>query len=168
MATFSGTLKVLVDALLEETVDIGTVKHSITFGPQNTLTDGTGADQAKQIFTDQRTLAASASENLDMAGVLANAFGTTLTFTKIRAIIIRAASTNTNNVLVGGHATAALVGWVSDATDVVVVRPGGIFVITAPDATGIAVTATTADMLKIANSSSGSSVVYDIVIIGTV
>jgi hypothetical protein len=35
------------------------------------------------------------------------------------------------------------------------------------DATAYAVTATTADLLKVANSSSGTGVTYDIAVIGT-
>lgn len=49
-------------------------------------------------------LAASASENLDLAGGLTDDFGATLTFTAIKEIIIHASSANTNNVLVGGAA----------------------------------------------------------------
>ena len=164
----SGNVRVIVDALLEDTVDIGGVKHIISYGPMNVLSDGTGANQAKQVFTDQRTLAASGSENIDLSGVLVNAFGTVLNFAKIKAIIISAASANTNNVHVGGHASAAFINWVTDAAANIKVKPGGIFVLTAPDANGFAVTATTGDLLTIANSGSGTGVTYDIVLIGTV
>lgn len=130
------------------------------------LGSGTGANQASNMFHDQRTLTASSTENLDLAGVLTNGFGVTLTFTKIKAIIIHAASTNTNDVLVGGAASNAWVGWVGDATDIVKVKPGGTLIWIAPDVNGGAVVASTGDLLKVANSSSGTSVVYDVVILG--
>lgn len=168
MPTLAAKIQVLVDAMLTETVDIGNVEHKITFNPGNTLSDGTGADQAKQMFSDTRTLSASATENLDLFGGLTNAFGTTLNFTKIKAIIVKAAAGNTNDVVIGGHATAAFINWVSDATDKVKVKPGGMFMITAPDANGLAVTASTGDMLTVANSAAGTSVTYDVVIIGVV
>ena len=169
MATsFSGTVRVIVDALLEDTVDIGGVKHTIGYSPMNTLSNGTAANQAKQVFTDRRTLAASGTENIDLSGVLVNAFGAVINFAKIKAIVIVAAAANTNNVHVGGHASAAFVNWVTDATAIIKVKPGGIFLLTAPDANGFAVTATTGDLLTIANSGSGTSVTYDIVLIGTV
>ena len=48
------------------------------------------------------------------------------------------------------------------------VKPGGWLASYDPSATGYAVTNTTADILQIANSSSGSSVDYDIIVIGEV
>jgi hypothetical protein len=130
------------------------------------LASGTGADQADLIYHAQRTLVASASEDLDLSGVLADPFGTTLTFARIKGLVVVAAAANTNNVLVGGAATNAFINWVSDATDKVVVRPGAVFALFSGSATAYAVTAGTGDLLRIANSGAGSSVTYDIAIIG--
>jgi hypothetical protein len=47
------------------------------------------------------------------------------------------------------------------------VKPGGMLVMTAPDATGLAVTAGTGDKLKLANSAGSTSVTYDVIILGT-
>ena len=58
------------------------------------------------------------------------------------------------------------INWVGDPTDKISVRPGGAFILIAPDATGYAVTAATGDLLKIANSAGTTSVTYDIIIIG--
>ena len=154
--------------VLESAVDIGTVKHSVDYGATYNLTDGTGADQIKEIFADTRTLSASASENLDLAGVLTDAFGAVITFTKVKAICIKAAAGNTNNVMVGGHGSAACFSMFNAATDKLSIKPGGMALLVAPDSTGFAVTATTADMLTVANSSSGTSVTYDIIIMGVV
>lgn len=133
------------------------------------LATGTGAGQADKIFHDQRTLTASATEDLDLAGVLVDAFGSTLTFVKLKALIIAAAAGNTNNVLVGGVAAGLASIITPAATGIVVVRPGAFFCVAAgqADATGYVVTATTADLLHIANSAGGSSVTYDIIAIGT-
>jgi hypothetical protein len=130
------------------------------------LADGTGAGQADRLFSDQRTITASGSESIDLAGSLVDAFGATLTFARIKALYVAAAAGNTNNVLVGGAGSNGFVNWVSDVSDVVVVRPGGVLLLAAPDATAYAVTAATGDLLKIANSGSGTGVTYDIVIIG--
>lgn len=155
------------DFKYSSTVDIGNVTHEAAWSPILSFTDGTGANAAKVAFTDERSISASSSENLDLAGGLTDAFGNAITFTKIRGIFVYAASTNTNNVLVGGAASNTFVNWVSDATDVIVVRPGGMFALIAPDSTGYGVTASTGDILKVANSSSGSSVTYKIGIFGT-
>lgn len=130
------------------------------------LTDGAGLGAANRVWTDRRTLAASATENLDLAGVLTDAFGTAITFARIKGIVVAASSANTNNVVVGGAASNGFINWVGDTSDTIIVRPGGLFVLIAPDATGYAVTAATGDILKVANSSSGSSVSYDVALIG--
>lgn len=154
--------------ILEAAVDIGTVQHKVDYGATYNLADGTGADQIKEIFADTRTLAASATENLDLAGVLVDAVGTTITFSKVKAILVKASASNTNDVMVGGHASAACFTMFNAATDKLRIKPGGMALLVAPDANGFAVTATTADMLTVGNSSSGTGVTYDIVIMGTV
>lgn len=160
------SLKLLLAATLTSTNDLGNAAQPLNYNKVLSLADGTGANQARQLFSDQRALAASASENLDLAGSLTDAFGNLLALTKVKALVIIASAANTNDVLVGGHATAAASSFFGDATDVVKVKPGGMFVLTAPDANGYAITATTADLLKIANSGAGTGVTYDIILIG--
>ena len=151
---------------LTKSVDVGSAAHDVN--PSSNvaweIADGAGDNQAQLLFGDTRQLAASASENLDLAGALADAFGRTLTFTAVKAIIVEAPATNTNNVLVGGAASNA-VPLFGDATDVVAVKPGGKLSLTAPK-TGVTVTAGTGDILKVANSGSGTAVDYTITVIG--
>ena len=52
------------------------------------------------------------------------------------------------------------------AGDGLPVKPGGAFLWVAPDATGVAVTASTGDLLTITNSGAGSAVTYYIVVLG--
>lgn len=169
MAT-SITAKVALSVVadLANSLDVGSVSYPVNYGATYLLSDGTGADQAKELWTDTRTLTASSSENLDLAGVLTDVFGNTLTFTKIKALIVKADAANTNDVVVGGHATAACASFFNDATDKVKVKPGGLVAFVAPDANGYAVTATTADLLTVANSAGGTSVTYTIIVIGVV
>jgi len=130
------------------------------------LVTGTAAEQADLVFSDTRTLAASASESLDLAGGLADAFGQTLTFVEVVAVLIKAAEGNTNDVVVGGAPSNTLASFFGDATDKVLVKPGGLLLLAAPGNPAYAVTASTGDILKVANSSSGSAVTYDIVVVG--
>ncbi len=127
---------------------------------------GTGAGAADRIFHDQRTIAASGTDDLDLAGVLTDVFGATVTFARIKAITVAAASGNTNNVVIGAAASNQFATWVGAATHTVIVRPGGLFTIAATDATSYAVTAGTGDLLRIANSGAGTSVTYDVILIG--
>jgi len=130
------------------------------------LADGTGLGQADRIFHDRRTLAASANEDLDLAGVLTDAFGAVITFARIKAMLIAADPGNTNNVIVGNAAANGFISWVGAATHTVTVRPGGLLLLAASDVTGYTVTAATADLLRITNSAGGTSVTYDVVLIG--
>lgn len=146
--------------------DVGTARHSMPFTPSFSLANGTGANQANAGFADIRTLTASSTENLDLSGSLLDAFGNTLAFTKIKAMVVLAASTNTNDVLVGGASSNGFITPFADATDIARVRPGGLLVMVSPDATGFAVTAATGDLLKVANSAGSTSVTYTIILIG--
>ncbi len=166
--TFAGNVRLTVTGELDNTVTLGTVQHLLSYVNNPAFTNGTGANQANMVYGGTRTLAASATESLDLAGGLSNAFGNTITFTSIKTIVIVAAAANVNDVLVGGAASNAFINWVANATDIVVVKPGGMFCITAPTAAGFAVTADTGDLLKVANSAGTTGVTYDIVLIGNV
>ncbi len=159
----------LLTALLTGTVDIGTTKYEASFGPQYNFADGSGANQANKIFSDTRTLAASATENLDFSGSLLDPLAGAVVFTKIRAIVIQAAAANVNDVVVGGLLTGAF-GLASlfglDGSSVKV-KPGGLFMLVAPDVNGYAVAAGTADLLKILNSAGGTGVDYTILVLGS-
>lgn len=165
--TFNGSMKLSVSGTLTKDIDLGTLTYTLPYAYSLTVSNGTGANAANMMWTDTRTISASSSEDLDLAGSLPNAFGDTITFTRVKGLIIEAASTNSNNVVVGGDGSAWAT-WAGNANDVVNVRPGGILCLMAPDATSYAVTASTADILQIANSGSGTDVVYNIVLIGTV
>lgn len=167
-ATLVATLNVNIVASYRGSNDLGAVAFALTdsLQPSIRLDNGTGAGQADLMFADTRTLAASATENLDLAGSLVDPVGSTLTFVTIKVIKVCAATGNTNNVLIGGAASNTMLGIFDDATDIVRVKPGGCFIWIAPKV-GATVTASTGDILKAANSSSGTSVTYDIIIIGT-
>lgn len=152
---------------LTSSLDLASNSSPLHYVKQLDLANGSGANQINKVFHDQRTLSASGTEDLDLAGVLTDPLGATLTFTKIRLILIYAAAANTNLVVVGGAGSNGFITWVGDATDKVKIRPGGLLLLTAPDATGYAVTATTGDLLTVANSSSGTGVTYDIVLLGS-
>lgn len=144
--------------------DLASGTVPLTLARQFNWPSGTAADQADTIFHDQRTIAASGTDDLDLAGVLTNPFGATATFADVRLILIAAAAANINNVVVGGDANALLFG--GAAAHTVTVRPGGMFLLAARDATGYVVTPSTGDILQVANSGAGTAVTYDVVIIG--
>ncbi len=154
-------------ATLTSALDLGSRSAPLPYGRSVSLASGTAAGQADLIFHDRRTLAASATEDLDLAGVLTDPFGGTLTFARIKALLISASAANTNSVIVGA-ASATQWATLLNAAGTVTLRPGGMFVAVAgdADASAWAVTATTGDLLKVANSAGSTSVTYDIVAIG--
>lgn len=160
-------LSVAASAEQTSALDLATASVPLAVRKAVSLSSGTGAGEADLLFSDRRTIAASSSEDLDLAGALTDAFGSTLTFARVKGLIVAAAATNTNDVVVGAAASnpwETLLG----ATGTVTLRPGAVFAAVAgeADATGWAVAAGSTDLLKVANSGADTSVTYDIVIIG--
>lgn len=153
-------------ATLTQGLDLGTAQLPANLAKSFAWPNGTGANQADRIFTDIRTLGASGAEDLDLAGVLTDGLGNTISFARVRALIVAADVGNTNNVIVGGASSNGFISWVGAATHTVTVRPGGLLVLVAPDAPAYAVTAATADLLHIANSAGTTGVTYSVAIIG--
>jgi hypothetical protein len=153
-------------ATLTATADLLTPQAPLVLANFTTLASGTGDHAADMMWSDTRTLSASATEDLDLAGSLTGHLGTgTLTFARIKLLYVAAASGNTNNVNVTSPASNGVPLFLA-AGDGIPVKPDGKFVWIAPDATGIAVTASTGDLITFTNSSSGTAVTYDVVIIG--
>jgi hypothetical protein len=165
----STNVRVGVAAKQSSTLDLGTSEANIKKDISYSLATGTATGQADRLFSDTRTLAASANEDLDLAGGVTDAFGVSLTFVKVKGILIKAADANTNNIVVGGAATNAFVGWVGAATHTVTVRPGGTLLVAVSDLDlgGYTVTAGTGDLLRVTNGGAGTSVSYDILVWGT-
>lgn len=165
---FNGKITVLTDFIYTSDASIGTADHKVKVSDLYTLKDGEAINQAEVAYAAQRTLTASSNEELDLSGTaLQDEFGNNIAFTSVKVMIVKAALTNTNNVLVGGAAANAWSTWASDATDEVVVVPGGTLVLIAPTAAGYAVTAGTGDLLRVENSAGGTSVTYNLTLIGT-
>ena len=100
----SCTVTVQLNSTLQNPLDLSTPADAFTKQYQDSLTNGTGANQGNRVWHDQRS-AAAAPDDLDLAGSLTDAFGATVTFAKIVGIFIKNNSTTTAEVLsVGGDA----------------------------------------------------------------
>jgi hypothetical protein len=168
MATSLKTkLLVQLQATYKNLLDLGSPTDSFEKRQLIELSNGTGANAADLMFHDRRTLAASGTEDLDLAAGLTNPLtGASMTFAEVRAVVITAASGNTNNVRVTRPASNGVPLFVA-AGDGIDVPPGGAFCWSCPADGKVAVTAGTGDLITVTNSSSGTSVTYDVVIIGT-
>lgn len=159
------TTKITVQGEWTETGsgDLGTPRkvHAIT--EIINLVSGTGNSQADKVWSDSRSLAAT-SENLDLAGSLTDAFGSTVTFAEVAGLWIHNTSNTSTEILsVGGAASNAFVNWVGNSSDIIKIGAGGVMLLTAP-VDGYAVTAGTGDILKI--DAGSDTITYEIVIWG--
>lgn len=155
-----------IDALLLSALDLSTAQDPLLISLLSNLSNGTGAGQASQFWRDTRTLGPAATENIDLAGSLVNAFGVTVTFTKIKFLFVRADPANNvaNNVNVQRAAANGFV-WFLAVSDGFFLAPGAWAAWFDP--AGVTVTAGTGDLLTITNGAGSNSVNYDIVIVGT-
>lgn len=154
-----------IKSQLSGTADLGTPRAPANLSALLQLIPGTDAtNKANLQFADIRTLAASATENLDLTGALVDALGATFNASEVVVIAIKADAANTNDVILGGAASNAFVGPFSGTTPALSVAPGDFHVLTCKR--GWPVTAGTGDLLKVANGAAGSSVSYSIVILG--
>lgn len=146
------------------TSDLTTPSAPIAVKRQINLSSGAGANAADLVWADTRTVAASATDSLDLAGTLGGLLGGTVTFARIKGLIVAAAAANTNNVLITRPASNAVP--LLSAAGNIPVKPGGVFCWFDPSAAGVVVTAGTGDLIDFVNSAAGTSVTYDVVIIG--
>jgi len=146
--------------------DLGSMPWKPPAPVMTSLAQGTASGEADVIYADSRTIAASSSYSIDLTGTAdLNVFNGSLALAKVKGIWIYALNTNTNSVVVG-NGTNPFVGPFSAGTITLTIPPGGELLLTAPVG-GWTVTAGTGDILKLANSSSGSGVDLRAIIWGT-
>jgi len=132
--------------------------YTLAFG------NGTGASQANMWWHDQRTLTASATEDVDLFGSLTSIFGTTINATSLKGLLVYAAPGNTNNVNVTRPAANGIT-WLLAAGDGISIKPGAWVAWFDPSANGATVTTGTADLITLTNSAGSTSVTYDIFVL---
>jgi hypothetical protein len=165
MAGVRGDIALSIDLTDASTGDLNAAKSRVDISKTLSLLAGTDAtNKANILFSDTRTVALSANENIDLSGALTDAFGASIVAAEIVAIYIEAAAANVNNVQVTRPASNGFIGPFLAASDGVSIKPGeyALFV----SQSGWAVTAATGDLLNIANSGAGTGVDYNIVIVG--
>lgn len=167
MTLTSVSARLSFSARQDNTVDLGASSARRQINQLAELVAGTGAGQADCLFVDTRTLAASATEDLDLAGALTDAFGVAQVFARVKGLIVVAAAGNTNTVQVTRPASNGVPLFLA-AGDGVGVRPGEVLALIAgeADAVGHAVTASTGDLLTFTNGGAGTSVTFDVAIFG--
>jgi hypothetical protein len=143
---------------------------TVTGSAQESLTYGTGSGQVNLIVAQDRTLAASSNDTLDLYGSttpLADIFGANALFRHIKYIAIYIVSGgDVNGLLIGNAGSNPFLGPLGGTSPTVLVYPNGPGFQVGEPMAGWAVSSTVGQ-LKIANESSAVSVTYRIVIGGT-
>ena len=130
------------------------------------LSDGTSADQSDRCGFDERTIAASTSEDLDLQTITAPSSGAALGLEELRSITIKAATGNGDNITVGPGASNGFTGFLADASDRLILAPGTTFTLVCPQDGKYDVSSSN-KVLSVTNSSSSVSATYTILLIGT-
>jgi len=171
-ATLTTKFSLNLEALLALTTGPNAVTGNIAQSYLASWASGVGAAQADKIYAETRTIAASGTASLDLAGSLLDIFGTAITFARIKAIIVMPDALNTNDVIVGGAAANPFIGPFIDAAatalaqPAIKVKPGGLLINANVDATAWVVTPATGDILLLTNAAGGTSVAVTTILIG--
>lgn len=167
--SLTASMLLQLDAIQRGASDFGGDKFTPRMNALIQLTDGTLGNQADILWMDERTIASASNDDLDLSGALSDAFGETVAAAELVAVFVinapRSGAANTTDLTIGGGSNP-VTGFLGGTTPTVgPIKPRGVFLIASPDAAGVgAVTASTADILRIANSS-GASATYQIAII---
>lgn len=167
----SGRLLVQSKSTIKDALDLRDVSDPLDETYTQTWTDGTDANDIDQHFAATVTLTSGSTKVYDLntvataAGAVhtTSAFGANQSWALIKELTIKLATTTPGYELeIGGGDTP--VPLFKNASDIYPLQAGGIWATTAP-VDGIAVTAATADLLLLNNTSEGS-VTFDIIIKG--
>jgi hypothetical protein len=157
-----------VGATANNQFDLNKATAPLTYAKSFGWTTGAGASQADRAFADTRTIAPSGTDDLDLTGTaLQDILNVNLALVRVKLIAVFAYSANTNNVVIGAAAATQFVGPFGANTHTIAIPPGGVFMVSAPTAAGWTVGAGASDLLRVANSGAGTSVTYDIIILGS-
>lgn len=125
---------------------------------------GTAAGLADKVWSSTDTVLTTATNTIDLAGVLTDAFGAVITFAKVRAFLVFAASANTTTIQVARPAANGSPFFAAASDALAPISAGGFACWCDPQA-GFAVAGGT-DLVSIINSA-GATATYTVVVVGT-
>ena len=151
-------LSCFIQSLVTNTADASERAPNATLNVSliDELANGTGTDSANQVYYDTQIVGAGLTVTYDLAGSLEDVFGDTITFTRIKGILVYNSSTLGIINVGGGSNGAGLNAWdtwctstAADGSEVNIVQPGGVFCLWSPGAAAYPVTGGTVDILGI-------------------
>jgi hypothetical protein len=130
------------------------ISKTVTYNFQN----GTGSGQVGWAWQDLNGSLASTTGSIDLDGAT-DFQGAAMSSNNALKVMLFHHTGTVGNLIVGGGDFAS---WLSDATDEVVIKPGGLLLYVAPD--GVGITASTGDVLAL--ESTGGTVTYQAILAG--
>lgn len=147
--TVTGRIAASLASNFSKDLDVGTVDATPGGSGSLSFTNGAGAGKVEAVLLKAGTIAGSGTVDIDLAGVIADPAGDTITMTKVKGILVK----NTEAVGVGTGFTVG--GTFMDAIVVaaceIPVHPGGFMAIADPGASGMVVAAGSADIITLTN-----------------
>lgn len=140
---------------------------SSEFSLEKSFLDGVASGECDYLHMSERTIASATFEDLDLNGTsLLDPLAGPIAAVRLVGVFVMnrrrdpLAAANTTNITVGAGSNPATAGWLGGTTPTVgPIRPGGFFFMMNPDSSGMgAVTAGTADILRITNSAGAAAV----------
>ncbi len=159
LASVDGVISAQVQLNDRRSVGINTNANlSVNAAPSLAYTDGVGANQGNIVY--QASLAmTSGAYALDLAGAVADSYGTTVAAVRIKGIYVKNTSAHTITMGAGSATMTTLL----NSTGTLTLPSGAFFCAGTPDATGWVVTATTADTLNFTGTTTDT---FQVVILG--
>jgi hypothetical protein len=173
--TVTATLQLTGSGTFEKDTDLTSAVEAFSIGSndfdeiKHEFTNGTGNNQINSIWFDERTIAASGNDDLDLAGGLTDVYGATITFAILKIILIDIDTPDgTKSVLVGpaGVANGFQGPFGGTGATVYLTVKESLYIV--EPWTGWTVTAGTGDILRVTNGSGAASVIYRILLGGEV
>lgn len=161
MASFRASLRAFLEVFYPDTGDSGSGVKITSDTGELIFGEGTDSDEADLVWNDERTLAASGSEDIDLVGTLVNAYGGTFNPARIVALQIRNKSTQAT-ITVTPKATTGWLGMLAASGDLLNLPRGCHFQWGGP--VGASVAAGT-DILTVANTNATYSATYQITVL---
>lgn len=161
----TGQISVAVDLKDQRASDSESASITIARAIAQALVDGAGAGAVNAIWQDTLPLTDGGTVSPDLAPTAASGVSGAVTFARIKVVVVYAPTTNTTNITLSKHASnCPLIA--TTAAALAPLKPGGFFVFCDPSAAGIAVTATSADILFTATNSAGAAATLVVIVAG--
>jgi hypothetical protein len=151
---FSGRLLVSPDWTHSKTGSAATVQERFSRILDQSHTYGTNAGQMTAVIQAAATLTNSEVRVYELASGVPNSFGDTIAFARINVLALRASASNLGDIRFGAAAATPFAPWLSDPAAYAVIKPGGLLLLTAPDAAGYSCAS---GSLSIANGSTNAA-----------